>query len=200
MNEAVTVRRRIGEAAAESVEREDIVTTIKAFIKRHPVLTYYALVFAISWGGILLIVGGPGGIPGSREQVETLIPFVLLALFAGPSVAGLLMTGLSSGRAGLRDFSSPVAPVAGGRSLVRGRAPDRPAPGDGGAPSRSRCSRRTSSPASSRPTTRSPCCCSVSGGGFSVAASGGARLDGVRRAQAEAAVRALTTGLIVGLL
>ena len=25
-------------------------TTIKAFIKSHPLLSYYALVFAISWG------------------------------------------------------------------------------------------------------------------------------------------------------
>ncbi len=28
-------------------------TTIKAFIKSHPVLTYFALTFAISWGGFL---------------------------------------------------------------------------------------------------------------------------------------------------
>ena len=27
--------------------------TVKAYIKGHPVLSYYALVFAISWGGIL---------------------------------------------------------------------------------------------------------------------------------------------------
>ena len=81
-------------------------STIKAFIRKHPVLTYYALVFAISWGGILLIVGGPGGIPGSSEQVETLMPLVLVALFAGPSVAGLLATGLVSGRVGLRELLS----------------------------------------------------------------------------------------------
>jgi hypothetical protein len=34
--------------------RPNIMTTIKAFIKRHSVLIYYALTFAISWGGILL--------------------------------------------------------------------------------------------------------------------------------------------------
>ena len=79
--------------------------TIKAF-RNHPVVTYYALVFAISWGGILLLVGGPGGIPGSSEQVETMMPLVLVALFAGPSVAGILMTGLVSGRAGLRELLS----------------------------------------------------------------------------------------------
>ena len=109
-------------------------TSFKAFIRRHPVLTYYALTFAISWGGLLLVIGGPGGIPGTPEQFETLLPFVILALLAGPSVAGILLTGLVSGRAGLRELLVPVAQVAGGRSLVRGRAPDRPAPGDGDTP------------------------------------------------------------------
>ena len=71
------------------------------FVQRHPVLTFYALVFAISWGGILLIVGGPGGIPGTRQDVERLLFFVLVALFAGPSVAGIVMNGVESGRAGL---------------------------------------------------------------------------------------------------
>lgn len=32
-------------------------TTIKAFIERHPVATYFSLAFAISWGAILLAVG-----------------------------------------------------------------------------------------------------------------------------------------------
>lgn len=76
-------------------------TPIKTFLKRHPVLTYYALVFAISWGGIL-ILAGPGGLPGTKEQVGTLFPFMLLALFAGPSLAGILATSLVDGRVGLR--------------------------------------------------------------------------------------------------
>ena len=40
-------------------------TTIKAFIKSHPVLSYFALVLAISWGGMLLLIlaGGSSGIP-----------------------------------------------------------------------------------------------------------------------------------------
>lgn len=78
-------------------------TTIKAFINRHAVLTYYAVVFAISWGG-LLVLAGPGGVPGTQEQVEALFPFMLLVLFAGPSIAGPLLTMLVDGRAGLRDL------------------------------------------------------------------------------------------------
>lgn len=76
---------------------------LKVFIGNHPVLAYFTLVFAISWGGILMIVA-PGGIPGSPEDVARLFPFTLAALFAGPSVAGLLMTALVSGRAGLREL------------------------------------------------------------------------------------------------
>jgi membrane protease YdiL (CAAX protease family) len=80
-----------------------MMTTIKAFIKRHPVATYYTLVFAISWGGIL-ILAGPGGVPGTAAQVEALFPFMLLALFAGPSLASILSTVLVDGRAGLREL------------------------------------------------------------------------------------------------
>ena len=72
-------------------------------IQKHPVLTYYALVFAISWGGILMIVA-PGGIPGEPDAVARLFPFTLAALFAGPSVAGVVMTALVSGRAGFREL------------------------------------------------------------------------------------------------
>jgi uncharacterized protein len=76
---------------------------IRAFAKKHPVLSYYALVFAISWGGILLLAA-PGGIPGTPEDVERLFPWALTALFAGPSVSGIVMTALVGGRAGLRDL------------------------------------------------------------------------------------------------
>lgn len=81
-------------------------TTTTAFIKRHPVLAYYVLTFAISWSGQLLFIGGLRGIPGTGEQLETLLPLVMLALFAGPSLSGLLLTGLVDGRAGYRELIS----------------------------------------------------------------------------------------------
>jgi len=80
-------------------------TTIKAFIERRPLLSYFALAFAISWSGILIVVG-PGGILGTKELSEGLMPFVYLAMLFGPSVAGILLTGLLHGRAGLREFGS----------------------------------------------------------------------------------------------
>ena len=51
-----------------SLPDEGIVSTINAFIKRHPVPTYFVLTFAISWGGILLVIFRTGGIPVTKEQ------------------------------------------------------------------------------------------------------------------------------------
>jgi hypothetical protein len=67
--------------------------TVKAPIKRHPLLSFFALTFAISWGGMLLVIaaGGSGGVP-------------MLAWVAGPPVSGILLTGLLHGRAGFRDL------------------------------------------------------------------------------------------------
>jgi uncharacterized protein len=80
--------------------------TIKAFVESHPLLSYFALVFAISWGGVLIVVG-PGGIPATnKEQFDTLFPIALLAMIAGPSLAGILLSGLVFGKAGLREFGT----------------------------------------------------------------------------------------------
>ncbi len=75
------------------------------FIKRHPVSIYFALTFAISWGGFILVVG-PGGFPGTKEQFGTLFPIVVSMMLAGPSVASILLTGLVDGRAGFHELLS----------------------------------------------------------------------------------------------
>src|SRR5215207_2672152 len=78
--------------------------TIKAFISGHPLLSFYALAFAITWGGLIMVVGGPSKILGSPDLLGTRFAFVMLAWLAGPSVASVLMTGLVYGRKGLRDL------------------------------------------------------------------------------------------------
>ena len=77
---------------------------IRASVKNHPVLSFFVLVFVIGWGGILILVGGPGGIPANQEQFEMLMPWVLLVWLAGPSVGGILLTGLIQGREGFRNL------------------------------------------------------------------------------------------------
>ena len=79
-----------------------VLTITKAFVKRHAVPTYFALTFAISWGGFLLVVG-PGGFASTSWQTDTRFPFAILAMLAGPSVTGILLTSLLDGKAGLHD-------------------------------------------------------------------------------------------------
>lgn len=40
-------------------------TRLKAFVARHSVATYFTLTFAISWGGMLVAIGGSGGMQGT---------------------------------------------------------------------------------------------------------------------------------------
>jgi membrane protease YdiL (CAAX protease family) len=75
----------------------------QSFVTRRPVLTYFALAFGISWAGGLFVLG-PSRIPTTIEHLMTIGPLMYVAMLAGPSVAGLLMTSLVSGRAGLREL------------------------------------------------------------------------------------------------
>lgn len=73
----------------------------RVFIKRHAVPIYYALAFAITWGGALLILG-PDGFFATGSDIAGAGALVI----AGPAIAGVFMTGLVDGRAGLRGLVS----------------------------------------------------------------------------------------------
>lgn len=77
--------------------------SLTAFMKRHQVATYFALTFIISWGGIL-VVAGPGGLASGKTFDVRHMAFAYPFMLAGPSLAGILLTGLVSGRAGVREL------------------------------------------------------------------------------------------------
>jgi membrane protease YdiL (CAAX protease family) len=79
---------------------------VEAFLERHPVLAYFGLTFILSWGGVLLVIGGPAGMTGGKAQDNPLFPLAVLAMLAGPSVTGILLTGLIDGKRGLRACQS----------------------------------------------------------------------------------------------
>jgi membrane protease YdiL (CAAX protease family) len=81
----------------------DAMPAIRTCVMRHPVVTYFVLTFLVSWGGILVVLG-PGAFTGATAPTEGILPLVYLAMFAGPSIAGILMTGLVAGKAGFHEL------------------------------------------------------------------------------------------------
>jgi len=77
--------------------------TDDTFLKRHSVLIYFVLTLVISWGCLLLIMG-PGGFIGVADVPADRIPLLFPGMFLGPTIAGLLMTGLVHGRSGLGEL------------------------------------------------------------------------------------------------
>ncbi len=79
-------------------------TTTKNIFIKYPVTTYYLLTFLISWGGLIVIMGGPDRITSK----PTTAPFisVYLVTVGGPVIAGVLLTGLFKGKEGYRELIS----------------------------------------------------------------------------------------------
>jgi membrane protease YdiL (CAAX protease family) len=70
-------------------------------LAQHAVLVYFALTFAISWGGFVLL-GGPGTLSAANWQTDPHFLAALMVTLAGPSLAGLALTGALDGWAGYR--------------------------------------------------------------------------------------------------
>ena len=78
--------------------------TLTPWLRRHPLLGYFALTYGISWGGILVILASTGFDLTVLRPLDTGLIFVCMLL--GPSIAGLSMTAVLDGRAGLSELRS----------------------------------------------------------------------------------------------
>ena len=81
----------------------------RALVTSHPVTAYFALTFAISWGGVLAAIAAAGGIPDERGEFDAVLPLAILLMLAGPTASGILLTALVHGRAGFRELLSRLA-------------------------------------------------------------------------------------------
>jgi membrane protease YdiL (CAAX protease family) len=82
--------------------KPNIMPTKPSFLQRHPLLSYFVLAYAITWGGILIFLVSIGFQFAAIQMQEGLIIFGLMIL--GPSLSGLLLTAALDGRAGLADI------------------------------------------------------------------------------------------------
>jgi membrane protease YdiL (CAAX protease family) len=81
--------------------------SIIGYIKRNPVFTCFGLAFIISWG-LIVILAGPRNMPIDAEQSQKLLPLLYIMMLVGPSVAGLLLTGLVNGKAGFQKLRAQL--------------------------------------------------------------------------------------------
>jgi len=77
---------------------------IEHWLRRHPLLLYFAMAFGISWGGIACVLATTEFNLTAPQPVATGLFFV--AMLLGPSVSGLILTALLEGRSGLRQLGS----------------------------------------------------------------------------------------------
>ena len=80
---------------------------IASFAKKHPLLSYYVLTFAISWGLVLILIV-KNGMPATMSQLNAQLPVAILAMLGGPSISGLLMTAIVDGKTGFRELRSSL--------------------------------------------------------------------------------------------
>lgn len=74
-------------------------------MKKHPLLWFYVLAFAISWFGWLPIVAGSRGVSPFGDpafQILLILPAI------GPALAAMIVTGASGGKGGIRSLLKPL--------------------------------------------------------------------------------------------
>jgi CAAX protease family protein len=77
---------------------------VKVWIQRHPVVSYFGLVYLISYGGFLVVVG-PKLLRG--EAMQATDAFLLFpVIVVGVCLVGIALTDIVDGRPGLRDLFS----------------------------------------------------------------------------------------------
>lgn len=76
--------------------------TLTLWLRRHPLIGYFAMTFGISWCGILVVLIATGFDLSTPQPVALGLIFVLM--LCGPAVSGLALIALFDGSAGLREL------------------------------------------------------------------------------------------------
>src|SRR5690349_4898509 len=79
---------------------------IKAFIQRHPLVSYFVIAYGITWGSILAFYSSRVFRFTSLQVQDTSVLFVivLVAMLLGPSTSSLVLTAVLEGRSGFQEL------------------------------------------------------------------------------------------------
>ena len=81
--------------------------TLESWPQRHPLISYFALAYGISWCGILAVLAATHFELANLRPLDTGLIFMLMLL--GPSASGLSLTARLEGRAGMCRLWSSLA-------------------------------------------------------------------------------------------
>jgi membrane protease YdiL (CAAX protease family) len=71
----------------------------RTLLRRYPLTSYFVLVYALAWGGVLLVAEGPARSGSTPAHAE--VGMVALPMLFAPGLAALALTALLEGRTGL---------------------------------------------------------------------------------------------------
>jgi membrane protease YdiL (CAAX protease family) len=94
-------------ATISTTVRPATVSPFKHLVSGHPLTAYFILTFVLSWIPILpLTLSRNAGVGVLHYDLPDVLMYVLLVLvtFSGPTLAALLVIGVTEGRAGMRQF------------------------------------------------------------------------------------------------
>lgn len=63
---------------------------IRSTLSSNALLGFTLLCFLLSWGSVVLILGGMKNFPARPEQIEEHLPFIVAATLLGPSISGIV--------------------------------------------------------------------------------------------------------------
>jgi uncharacterized protein len=87
-------------AATKHAEKGEHIMNFKKLVEHHAVLSYFVLVYLITWGAVLLIVQALASSGETNPIARTAL--VSLPLLIAPGIAGITLTALTDGKSGLR--------------------------------------------------------------------------------------------------
>ena len=113
--------QQLNQTVDQKVETPASSRGLTSWLKRHPLVGYFTLAYAGTWltlAPVVLSKSGVGALP-YETPFPVFAALFILSGFLGPTLAAFVMTGITTGKAGVRLLLEALRAMACGRPVVR---------------------------------------------------------------------------------